>query len=237
MSAKAVDEIRRLNAVREANYGTGEKLAEALADAATSGPTLRATDGMEEPPTPPPADESLFGGEGSINASRIEAPGTVFDVYSGKTWTLPTDSKLDNIGLLMHKSPYDIKKDPNYHYEFHSVKEIPEYLSQDFVCVTRAELGLSDLGTKQPGTSSPLDAYYVVDGNDICMKIPRQIAALRYDALKRMSDAAVAQTKAGRFQSARETKELLVKSDDVVQVKRELTQHADNHEPTREELN
>src|SRR5579864_1032309 len=120
-----------------------------------------------------------------VDASTIEAPGIIRDKWSGKTWTLPSDAMSD-LGLATYKSPRDIKKDPNFHYEFHTLEELNEYIAQDFVPVTREELGLSQF--VPPGEPSPLDTYYIIEGHDICMKIPRVLADRRYASQKAVCD-------------------------------------------------
>src|SRR5229473_3452716 len=82
--------------------------------------------------------------EPGVQADVIEAPGIVRDLFSNKTWTLPSDSLAD-AGLATYKSPRDFKKDPNFHYQICRIEdELSEYMGQDFVPVTRAELGLKE---------------------------------------------------------------------------------------------
>ena len=60
--------------------------------------------------------------------------------------------------------------------------------------VTREEVG-KGLSYREPSeTASPLDTYYTVGGDMVCMKIPKVIADRRYAAAKRLCDEAVATT-------------------------------------------
>jgi hypothetical protein len=141
------------------------------------------------PPDEPEAEEPDEG-EG-VQASRVEVPGLIIDEYSGKTWAVPTGAFDDN--MQMHSSPYDIPKDPNFHYEAHTLDQAPDMESQGFVKVTRREVG-KELYRMPGELSSPLDTYYVISGNQVMMKIPKVYADRRYASLKKVCDFAVQAT-------------------------------------------
>ena len=127
-----------------------------------------------------------------VQVDTIQAPGIVKDRFSDKTWTLPTGTFAD-LGLTTYKSARQIKKDPDFHYEFvrfnGNYPELDEYLSNDFVPVTREELGMPAY-VNPSGQPTPLDSYYRVE-DQICVKIPRQLADLRYASNKSVCDAAL----------------------------------------------
>lgn len=160
-------------------------------------------EGSEEMPSqqeqePPPIDARAYDDmSGFVTASRIEVPGVIVDEYTGKTWPVPTGTLLDDI--KPHHSPYDIKKDPRFTYQAVCVKgpggnESSDYESQGWVKVTRKEMGYPD-NARLPGEpASPLDSYYVINGEQVMMKIPKPYADVRYASQKKLCDAAVAAT-------------------------------------------
>ena len=155
---------------------------------------------------PVPDEPGAFSGRGRneyddmsgfVHASRVEAPGIIIDEYTGKTWPVPTGELLDDI--KPHHSPYDIKKDPRFSYQAVCVKgpggdESGDYESRGWVKVTRRELGFPD-NVRLPGEpQSPLDTYYLINGEQVMMKIPVQYADARYASQKKMCDLAVEAT-------------------------------------------
>lgn len=186
-------------------------------------------EGLEALPFDPPNDPG-------VPADVLEAPGIIRDLFSDKIWTLPSDS-LSDLGLATYKSPRDIKKDPNFHYEFCRVggdwDELSEKMAQDFVPVTREELGLKEF--KTPGQPNPLDSYYVIDGKDICIKIPRPLADLRYAAAKRVCDAAKEGVNRGDITDANGTTHMAVDAGGEP-VERKLRSRTTRHEPTRDDF-
>lgn len=148
-------------------------------------------------PVDPPPDDN------SVDATLVAAPGIIRDKFSGKIWAVPTGT-FEDAGIAIYKSPRDIQKDPEFHYEFcrsdDEMDELPEKMAQGFVPVTRRELGMEAFSN--PGQPSPMDEFYVIDGHDVCIKIPRVIAKLRYDALKRVCDTAVAGVNRGLITKA-----------------------------------
>jgi hypothetical protein len=149
-------------------------------------------DGEEGPFDP---EQDLEDGEeeqpGGVQASTIEVEGVIIDAYTGKTWAVPTDQFEDNIKI--HTSPYDIPKDPNFHYEAHSIDEVADMESQGFVKVTRREVARELF--RAPGElASPLDTFYVINGAQVMMKIPKVYADRRYAQLKKICDFAVEAT-------------------------------------------
>jgi len=134
---------------------------------------------------------------GFVRASRIEAPGIIIDEFTGKTWPVPTGGLLDDI--KPHHSPYDIKKDPRFSYQAVCVKgpggdESGDYESRGWVKVTRRELGFPDNVRLPSEPQSPLDTYYLINGEQVMMKIPVQYADARYASQKKMCDLAVEAT-------------------------------------------
>jgi hypothetical protein len=171
-----------------------------------------------------------------VPADVVEAPGIVRDLFSNKTWTLPSDS-LSDAGLATYRSPRDFKKDPNFHYQVCRVEdELNEYIGQDFVPVTRKELGMSDF--VHPGQPSPMDDYYVIDGKDVVIKIPREIADRRYAAMKRLADAAKEGVNRGDITDANGTTHIALDAggQSAGPVERKLRSRTTRHEPTRDEL-
>lgn len=138
-----------------------------------------------------------------IAIEQVEAPGIgvklVRDEFTGKTWSIPTGTLAD-ASLAGYKSPRDFPKDPNFHYEVQLVKDLPYYMSQGFVPVTRKELGLDQL--TRIGEADALDSYYVIDGEDIAIKIPRELGQRRLDANKFLCDAAIKGVKGGDIRDA-----------------------------------
>lgn len=183
---------------------------------------------QEQEPPEPPLDATAYDAmAGFVNASRIEVPGVILDEYTGKTWPVPTGELLDDI--KPHHSPYDIKKDPRFSYQAVSVKgpggdESGDYESQGWVKVTRKEMGFPD-SMRLPGEpASPLDTYYVINGEQVMMKIPKPYADARYASQKKLCDAAVLAT---------EPPEVVEKSEGTVNAKlREdrLAEIETNHE-------
>lgn len=138
---------------------------------------------------PGPVEEAS---DGFINVgSRLEVPGVIVDPYTGKTWAVPTDA-LETVRI--HDSPYDIKKDPQFHYQAHSFGEVADMESQGFVKVTRKEVGREESIKLSGDVASPLDQYYTINGEQVMMKIPKILADRRYAAQKKLCDAAVAKT-------------------------------------------
>lgn len=125
----------------------------------------------------------------SVDASTIAAPGIVVDKFTGKTWTLPTGTFAD-AGLSNYRSPRDFKKDPNFHYQVCRVEdELEEYIARGYVPVTREEVGMEQFAPV--GEPKPLDKYYVIEGKDIAIKIPRQFAERDYAMNREFCDGAV----------------------------------------------
>lgn len=177
-----------------------------------------------------------------VPADIVEAPGIIRDAFSDKTWTLPTGAMAD-LGLATYKSPRDIRKDPNFHYEFcrytGNYPELDEKLSQDFVPVTREELGMPAY-VNPTGQPSPLDTYYKIE-DQICVKIPRQLADIRYAANKSVCDAALDGVRRKGTYATRDKEGNLIVDQPAVglggePVERNLRNRTNRHEPTRDEL-
>lgn len=123
---------------------------------------------------------------------NITVPGVIYDPFSGKTWALPTGALED---VVVHNSPYAIKKDPNFHYQAACFSgpggdEVSDLEAKDFVKVTRKELGFGERIKQEGDIATPMDNYYTINGEQVMMKIPKIIADRRYAALKKMADAA-----------------------------------------------
>lgn len=145
----------------------------------------------EEGESPGPSPDLEPDPDGGIEARFIEAPGIITDTFTGRTWAVPTDTFDDNIPI--HNSPYAVKKDPNFHYEAHTIGEVADMESQGFVKVTNKEMGR--LSYKMPGeVATPLDSYYTIGGDQVMLKIPKVLADRRYAQLKKMCDSAVSAT-------------------------------------------
>ncbi len=95
------------------------------------------------------------------------------------------------------KGVYD--EDPRFSYQAVCVKgpggdESGDYESRGWVKVTRRELGFPDNVRLPSEPQSPLDTYYLINGEQVMMKIPVQYADARYASQKKMCDLAVEAT-------------------------------------------
>ena len=137
--------------------------------------------------------DSLFGTDdtGAVNVSKIQVPGVVLD-SEGHSWTIPEEDPTGD-EYRLYRSPFDIKKDERFHYQFDHEKEVSQQMADGFVPCTRRELGLPDFkgGLNEYGQGE--DSIYKV-GDLVAMKIPAVLANRRYAALQRVANAAVSAT-------------------------------------------
>lgn len=193
----------------------------------------------------PGVDATLVAAPGIVRELPELGPNQIRDEFTGKVWTLPSGTLDDVLGISIFKSPRDFPKDPRFHYECDNVTNLQSRMAQGFVPVTLKELGLEQ-GNKI-GEASPLDGYYIINDSDddsggqIAIKIPREIAAQRYEALKRVSDAARDAVKRGVYtqtEGLNEKAQLTQRSDGLASdwvgpVSRTLNQSETHSEPTR----
>jgi len=130
-----------------------------------------------------------------INVKSIESAGVLVD-SEGHTWTIP--EKDDTIDVR-YKSIFAIPRpDPLMQYQFirrdGPDEELSEMMGEQWVPVTRAEIGVAQFKT-EAGVEygSPLDKYHII-GKMICVKKPKTLVERQRASQKRVCDAAVSAT-------------------------------------------
>lgn len=122
-----------------------------------------------------------------ISADSIGVPGMVRDA-AGNTWTIPEEDDTE----LLYKSPFDIKKEPGFYYQFEHKDNVAQMMTEGFKPVTRREIGLQGF-TPIGEYGVNVDSVYQIH-DLVCLKIPEVLNTRRLRALQRVCDAAVAQT-------------------------------------------
>lgn len=122
-----------------------------------------------------------------ISASTVAVPGLVRDA-AGNTWTIPEEDATE----LLYKSPFDIKKEPGFYYQFEHKDNVAQMMTEGFKPVTRREIGLQGF-TPIGEYGVNVDSVYQIH-DLVCLKIPSVLNERRLKALQRVCDAAVAQT-------------------------------------------
>lgn len=122
-----------------------------------------------------------------ISADTIGVPGLVRDA-AGNTWTIPEEDDTE----LLYKSPFDIKKEPGFYYQFEHKDNVAQMMTEGFKPVTRREIGLQGF-TPIGEYGVNVDSVYQIH-DLVCLKIPAVLNERRLKALQRVCDAAVAQT-------------------------------------------
>lgn len=122
-----------------------------------------------------------------VSASTVGVPGLVRDA-AGNTWTIPEEDHSE----LLYKSPFDIKKEPGFYYQFEHKDNVPQMMTEGFKPVTRREIGLQGF-TPVGEYGVNVDSVYQIH-DLVCLKIPSVLNDRRLKALQRVCDAAVAQT-------------------------------------------
>jgi len=148
-----------------------------------------------------PADVPAGSGGGGSDATRvppkpdgiavksIEVAGVLTD-SEGHTWTIPEKDNTD----VRYKSKFLIPRpDPLMGYQFVRKEELTEYMGEQWVPVTREEIGVASFQTEKDEYGDPLDRYHVV-GTQICIKKPQVLIDREYAAQKRVRMAAIAAT-------------------------------------------
>lgn len=130
-----------------------------------------------------------------VSASTVAVPGLVRDA-AGNTWTIPEE---DNTELL-YKSPFDIKKEPGFYYQFEHKDNVPQMMTEGFKPVTRKEIGLQGF-TPVGEYGVNVDSVYQIH-DLVCLKLPTVLNERRLKALQRVCDAAVAQTQPPKDKSS-----------------------------------
>lgn len=72
-----------------------------------------------------------------VSADSVAVPGLVRD-SAGNTWTIPEEDDTE----LLYKSPFDIKKEPGFYYQFEHKDNVAQMMTEGFKPVTRKEIGL-----------------------------------------------------------------------------------------------
>jgi hypothetical protein len=125
-----------------------------------------------------------------VKVMSIETAGVLVD-STGHTWTIPEKDETD----VRYKSQFTIPRpDPLMMYQFiRKDDELTEYMGNQWVPVTREEIGVATFKSEGDEYGSPLDKYHVI-GTQICVKKPKVLVEREYKALKRVCDAAVSAT-------------------------------------------
>jgi hypothetical protein len=151
----------------------------------------------------PPVAEAFFSPEEPIVASpiddgvsvaSIQTAGVLIDADGG-VWTVPEEDAYSD-DLKLYQSPFDIKKDERFYYQFENYKDANILMSEGFRPVSRKELGLDGfkaLNIKPNEYGIGADGTYTV-GDLVCMKIPKVIEQRKRAAMKRLCDSAVEAT-------------------------------------------
>lgn len=122
-----------------------------------------------------------------LSASTVAVPGLVRDA-AGNTWTIPEEDSTE----LLYKSPFDIKKEPGFYYQFEHKDNVAQMMTEGFKPVTRREIGLQGF-TPIGEYGVNVDSVYQIH-DLVCLKLPTVLNERRLKALQRVCDAAVAQT-------------------------------------------
>jgi hypothetical protein len=124
-----------------------------------------------------------------INVMSVEVAGVYVD-SRGNKWTVPEKEEVD----IRYKSKFTIPRpDPLMSYQFIRKEELTEMMGEQWVPVTREEIGVANFRTEKDEYGDPLDRYHVI-GTQICVKKPKVLVDRQYAAQKRVCDAAVSAT-------------------------------------------
>lgn len=142
------------------------------------------------------AAESLPGSEdeNEVSADTISVNGIVRDA-AGNTWTIPEEDTAE----LLYKSPFDIKKEPGFYYQFEHKDNVAQMMTEGFKPVTRREIGLQGF-TPIGEYGVNVDSVYQIH-DLVCLKMPTVLNERRLRALQKVCDAAVAQTQPSKDKS------------------------------------
>lgn len=125
--------------------------------------------------------------DGEVEAETISVNGIVRDA-AGNTWTIPEETE----GEMLYRSPFDIKKEPGFYYQFEHKDNVAQMMTEGFKPVTRKEIGLQGF-TPIGEYGVNVDSVYQIH-DLVCIKIPEVLNQRRLKALQKVADAAVAQT-------------------------------------------
>jgi hypothetical protein len=124
-----------------------------------------------------------------INVKSIEVAGIHID-SEGHEWTIPEKDNFD----VRYRSKFEIPRpDPLMGYQFIRKEELTEMMGEQWVPVTREEIGVAVFKTEKDEYGDPLDRYHVV-GTQICIKKPKILIDRQYAAQNRVCAAAVSAT-------------------------------------------
>ncbi len=174
----------------------------------------------------------------AIPTTELQAAGITIKLADGteQHWTIPAETEDDKF-TGGHQSILDLKKfkgyDPRFTYEFHHDDEIASMYTDEWVGVTRSELGLKSLPSavvSQYGSST--DDFYRIE-KMLCMKKPKVLVDRTHKRMDDYRKAVVGAMKPVSSKRADGT-EFSPAKDDLEQgglVKEEIREHSTFHEP------
>lgn len=131
-----------------------------------------------------------------ITGKSVETRGVklTIDDGHGHSWTVPADDTED---FRLHTSPFELKTlpgyDPKFDYQFENMSEVGPMLTNDWVIVTRKELGLPSYPADIPNEYGlPLSGAHMIE-KQVCLKKPKVLVDRTRAAHKRFADAIVNQ--------------------------------------------
>jgi hypothetical protein len=131
-----------------------------------------------------------------ISGKSVQTRGVLMTIDDGMghSWTVPADDTED---YRLHRSPFEIKTlpgyDPKFDYQFENMSDVGPMLTNDWVIVTRKELGLPSYPADIPNEYGlPLSGAHMVE-KQVCLKKPKVLVDRTRAAHKRFADAIVNQ--------------------------------------------
>lgn len=128
--------------------------------------------------------------KGFVEIESLEAGGILIKDGEGHEWSVPAESTEDyDFGTEPLKCPVPGKTWPEalpgFHVEFCKPEQVADWRNKQFVCVTRAELGIEELPGGLGRDFGTFDTSIYRVGDAVAMKIPQIIADRRYAAKRR----------------------------------------------------
>lgn len=123
----------------------------------------------------------------AVSATRLETTGIAITISDGHEhqWTIPAET--DDAVVGGHQSVFELRHfkgyDERFTYEFHHDEEIASMYTDEWVGVTRTELGLESLPAAVTAKyGSAPDNFYRV-GNQLCLKKPKVLVDRTHKAM------------------------------------------------------